>query len=463
MGSSGRTGGSAKVGATPTDLEQMEEGLAFQDFQDFREHGAVKKNELFDEQFLHFIKWFKEDLRGRYTVDDYRRMERADLLILLGGFCGVFVAYLVGFHFYRDQALVWGIPLFVASLALATRAEVFHMRTHCPRNLTGWPRLDAFVDTFGLALSGVSPNLFKRRHLAAHFNDVGAVSKLFSNVWLVFTQVPLSYYLRPDKLIGFLRDDAFCKRELINQGRLRWEALFFFLYLAALVTELAMGSWFLLCFQLAPGLIISGAQIMGAFIVHSGKDAINSWESNGLMDHKTADGLFKVTLGWFRLFNNNLFVNHAIHHANPQVPLRIINQDYERYHRFILSTYEGVRYNRLIFHDVYEPILKRMPAPGPLAYGVAFFVVLFSHGMITLAALGMPIAPFVFEWAYIDWRIPFYSTPLERVALRVAYLERIDLAGRYAQIAEPNFYMRVLYGRYLRFKAQLATAAGLAS
>ena len=55
MGSSGRTGGSAKVGATPTDLEQMEEGLAFQDFQDFREHGAVKKNELFDEQFLHFM------------------------------------------------------------------------------------------------------------------------------------------------------------------------------------------------------------------------------------------------------------------------------------------------------------------------------------------------------------------------------------------------------------------------
>lgn len=450
--------------AAPSEESQMDEGLQFQDFQEFKDLKTVNRNEMFDEQFLHFIKWFKADIKGRWTRADFQRMERNDLLSLLAGYSLVIVAYVVLFNLYRGAALFWGPPLFCIAVWLATKAEVFHMRTHLPKDLTGWPILDKFIDYFGLAMSGVSPNLFKRRHLAAHFNDVALVSKLFSNVWLAFTQVPVSYYLRPDKLVKFILDDEFCKRELINRRQLVWETLFFYLYFVALIGEIVVfNSFFLLCFHLLPGLFVAGTQIMGAFIVHSGKEAINSWESNGLMDHKTATGLFKVTLWWFHLFNNNLFVNHGIHHANPQIPLKLINADYERYHKFILENYENVRYNRLISHDVFQPILDRMPAPGPFSYVVAFFVVLFCHGMITLAALGAPIAPIIFEWAYVDWRIPLYSTAKERYALRVRYLEEVGIPQRYAEMKNPNFYLKTLYKRYERFKAALAAESAAES
>jgi hypothetical protein len=56
---------------------------------------------------------------------------------------------------------------------------------------------DRIIDVLGLTSCGVSTNIFKRRHLAAHYNDVGNVARLFSTAWLTFDDLPECYYLKP--------------------------------------------------------------------------------------------------------------------------------------------------------------------------------------------------------------------------------------------------------------------------
>lgn len=83
-------------------------------------------------------------------------------------------------------------------------------------------------------------------------------------------------------------------------------------------------------------------------ISHSGIDKRNSFDSNGIFDHN-CQGLFKVMI-W--LLNNvaNMFpINHGIHHAYTQLPLEVINRDYQLINSHILASYPNVRYNTVHF------------------------------------------------------------------------------------------------------------------
>lgn len=430
----------------------------FDDFKVFSDHKRLNKEELFDEHFLVFMQWLKKDIHTRYTKADFQRIELRMLLELVGGYSLVFLIYVGCFLTWPDHPLVWGIPLFVAAIACATRAEVVHMRTHSPANLTGVAWIDRFVDRFGLATSGVSPNLLKRRHLAAHYNDIGLSSKLFSNVWLTFDKVPLQYYLKPWVLLRFILDRRFCEAEMIDRRLLVFETLTFYLYLGAMAAEVWwLGSYFLVVFHLIPGLIVSSAQVAGAMMVHSGNDPRNSFESNALLDPDTAKGLFAVPLKWFAIFNSGFFVNHAIHHAYPQIPLVVLNQEYKRYYEHILSTYPRVRYNKVAIHSIHGRSLEKLSPPGPLDYVVALGLTWFTHAMLMLTSMGIPLPPPLFEQLLVDWRLFTQISRRERTENRVMYLEQVGVPTRYHEIANPNTYLKFYYKLYHRWKAELQT------
>ena len=430
----------------------------FDDFKVFSDHKRLNKEELFDEHFLQFMQWLKRDIHTHYTKADFQRIELRMLVELVGGYTLVLATYVLCFLKWPEHPFVWGIPLFIAAIACATRAEVVHMRTHSPANLTGVGWIDRFIDRFGLATSGVSPNLLKRRHLAAHYNDIGLSSKLFSNVWLTFDKVPLQYYLKPWVLLRFILDRRFCEAEMIDRRLLVFETVTFYLYLGAMAGEVYwLGSYFLVIFHLIPGLIVSSAQVAGAMMVHSGNDPRNSFESNALLDPDTATGLFAVPLKWFAIFNSGFFVNHAIHHAYPQIPLVVLNQEYKRYYEHILNTYPRVRYNKVAIHTIHARSLEKLSPPGPFDYVLALFFTWFTHGMLMLTSMGIPLPPPLFEQILVDWRLFTQISPRERTENRVAFLESVGVPTRYHEIPNPNTYLKFYYKLYHRWKAELNT------
>src|SRR5262249_17110257 len=226
--------------------------------------------ELFDDQFMHFIRWFKKDIFSRYTRSDLRRMERNNFLVLVGGYIAMLSTYLVLHSYLPAHPFLWGAPLFLAVIWVMRYVGVIHMRAHSPQNLTGVWLFDRVIDVMGLASCGVSTNVFKRRHLAAHYADIGNFSRLFSQAWLTFDDLPACYYLKPYLLIKFLCDKEFCRVEKIDRRLLLIETVFFYVYYAAVFFELfALHSYFLLVFHMLPSLLIASSQILGAVIVHS--------------------------------------------------------------------------------------------------------------------------------------------------------------------------------------------------
>lgn len=249
---------------------------------------------------------FKSDVHEKYTRKDFQRMELRHLLYRVGGYIFVLLPLYLYLHSQFPQyALVWGIPLLLLAIFFAQQAEVMHI-----------------------------------------------------------DKMPLSYYSRPQTLVKFLLDPQFCREEKLERKTLLIETITFYIYLVAVATELFFGSYFLLVFHLIPGLINASSQILGAVIVHSGIDNRNSFESNGIFDFQTAKGLFKVPLWFFGLLNHGFFVNHGIHHAYPQVPLEIINKNYKRYHHKILKDYTGVRYNTVVSHVMFKPLLENLKEKG---------------------------------------------------------------------------------------------------
>ena len=109
----------------------------FEDFKVLGDLQSMDRKELFDEQFMHFIRWFKKDIYSRYTRAQLRLMERKNFLMLVGGYAGVLAAYLLLHSFLPGYALLWGVPLFVAAVWVMRYVGVIHMRAHSPQNLTG--------------------------------------------------------------------------------------------------------------------------------------------------------------------------------------------------------------------------------------------------------------------------------------------------------------------------------------
>jgi fatty acid desaturase len=420
----------------------------FDDYQDFQSHQRLNKQEMFDDQFMDFMKWFKKDIHSRYSRKDFQAIERKNLALFICSFIALFLSYLYLHANFPQYAFWWGVPLFIAALFAVQKGEVMHMRAHSPSNLTGVGWVDEAVDRFGLPLTGISPALFKRRHCAAHYNDIGNVSRIFSEVWITFDQIPLNYFVRPWVLLKFLFDRQFCQQELINRRKLLIEVVGFYTYIAALVTELFHGSYFLLVFHLIPLNVLAGVQISSAGIVHSDIDRRNSFESNGIFDYRTCQGLFKVPLWLYSVLGNGGIINHGIHHAYPQVPLDLINQDYQRLNQHILERYTNVRYNSVLSMVVHKNLLDRLPPPNLFDYIVTFFIslIVLVPSMITVA--GGPFPQTMFELLLVDYRVLRVSTKAERYANFVAFWDRLNLEERYRQASNPNTYFRWVYRRY---------------
>lgn len=442
--------------------EQTSQAALATDFEDFKVLGdlhSMNRKELFDDQFMDFVRWFKKDIFSRYTKAEFRRMERTNFLILVGGYLAVFGAYLLLHSLAPQYPLLWGVPLFVAAIWVMRHVGVIHMRAHSPQNLTGVPLFDRAIDVMGLASCGVSTNVFKRRHLAAHYNDIGNFSRLFSEAWLTFDDLPACYYLKPYLLIKFLFDKKFCKAEKIDRRLLLVETLLFYGYYAAVVYELLfLNSYFLLAFHMGPSLLIASSQILGAVIVHSGTDKRNSWDSNGIFDPKKLTGLFRTSIWFNSLLSDKFAVNHGIHHAYPPLPLSIINKEYEHYHKHILGSYDNVRFNQVLTHRMHRNILSRLPEPNLFDKGVTVGFSVMAHLLVCLTIMGLPFPPNLFERLLVDYRLYFYSTKRERWQNFVRFMDSMDFAQRYAETPKPNTYLRFFYRRYQRYQAYLATA-----
>jgi hypothetical protein len=437
------------------------------DFDDFKVLGNLKKlnrDELFDEQFLDFMRWFKKDVHSRYKKSDFQKIERNDFLFLVFGYIALIGCYISFRANLPEHPFLWGIPLFIASIVVIKKASVVHMRTHAPQNLTGNKVFDRAIDILGLASCGISTNVLKRRHLAAHYNDVGNVSRLFSTAWITFDELPMSYYVKPYLLIKFLLDKEFCENEKIDRRLLLIETILFYGFMAAIIYEtFFLHSYFLLAFHVLPGLLVSSSQAMGASFAHSGVDKRNSFESNGLFDPKKLTGLLKVSNAYFAFFNDNFTINHGIHHAYPRVPLEIINKEYEHYHQHIFATYKDVRFNQLNSQKMHKNILERLPTPNFLNVIVTLFICVVAHVSICLTILGFFIAPIPFEPFLVDYRIFTKSTPVERMTNFIKFMDNVELHEKFQQTKEPNTYLNFVHARYQRFKARLATAVATAT
>jgi len=443
--------------------EPLSQAALASEFEDFKVLGDLQRmnrKELFDDQFMDFIRWFKKDIFSRHSKADFRRTERQNFLCLIFGYLAVLSTYILCRTFLPVHPVVWGVPLFVAAVWVMKRAGVIHMRAHSPQNLTGVWFYDRVIDVLGLASCGVSTNIFKRRHLAAHYNDVGNVARLFSNAWLTFDNLPACYYLKPYLLIKFLCDKEFCRVEKIDRRLLFIETIFFYLYYAAVVCELVVWhSYFLLVFHVLPSLLVDSSLFIGAAIVHSGVDKRNSFDSNGLFDPKQLTGLFRVSVWFNSLLSDYFIVNHGIHHAYPALPLSVINAEYEHYHQHILSHYDNVRFNQVLTHRIHGNILSRLPAPTWFDRGVTLGIAVVAHLYGSIVIMGLPFPPNIFERLLVDYRLYLYSTRRERWENFVRFADSVRLAERFAETPEPNTYLRFFHNRYQRYKAYLAATA----
>jgi hypothetical protein len=149
--------------------------------------------------------------------------------------------------------------------------------------------------------------------------------------------------------------------------------------------------------------------------------------------------------------------NHAIHHAYPQVPLELVNQDYRRYHQHILESYQDVRYNRVISMRVHSNLFERLGPPNPFNYVVAFVISIVALFTMTLTVMGLPIAPSIFELALVDYRIYRNSTGIERAQNRIAFMDSLRLEERYHNSESPNTYLKWVYKWYCGWKQYVAS------
>src|SRR5262245_47706695 len=78
--------------------DSLSQATLASEFEDFKVLGDLQKmnrKELFDEQFMDFIRWFKKDIFSRYTKADFRRIERKNFLLLIFGYLAVLSTYIL--------------------------------------------------------------------------------------------------------------------------------------------------------------------------------------------------------------------------------------------------------------------------------------------------------------------------------------------------------------------------------
>jgi len=252
-------------------------------------------------------------------------------------------------------------------------------------------------------------------------------------------------------------DKEYCTKQKLNRSQMVIEALGLYTYLAAMFAELFyFNSFYILCFHTVPLVIYQGSVVASASFAHSGYDKRNSFNSNGCFDADTVPakyGLLATSIRVIGVFGNWAVYNHGIHHAFTQLPLEIVNADYKFINAHVLEgqksgKYKHVRYNDLMFMNVFRHLFERIPAPKWYDHIVQLFVTVIAVLGYSGTVLGLPVLPNVFEPLLIDYRILQYSTKEERSAAIAGMWEALEIEDFHKNISRPNAYLSRVVDNY---------------
>ena len=416
-------------------------------------------NGMFERDFLKFCRYLRNKVHERHPANTFRAINRYEVLRDLGGYIAVAVAYALLWTQARPWFSVWAFPLFLAALFVYRREQLVHGRMHYIRNLTDWPWLDLVVDGFLIVLTGISVQAFYRRHIDEHLSFVSNYARVFGDDWQPFDDLPAIFWVKPWKLFTVAFDSARVKRDGFHRGHMIWEGVAVHLYLAALVAELVWArSCFLLVFHLIPYLLTATARLTTGMLTHSGLDPRNSFNSCGLFDERDARGLFRIMVWLVNLLSDGTLTLHPIHHGYSQAPVSTIQPMVAEINAHCRRTYRGVRYNRVLSHEVHANLLARLPPPRWYHYPIQFLVDLAALGLACTTILGSPIPPILFELAVVDYRVFFVSTALERSANLVQVWDSVQLQPRAKAMRKHNSYLDFVLARYARMSADVQRA-----
>jgi len=422
----------------------------------FRGYTHTQDN-VWDPQFLEFSKWLRKVYFKDVSIEKMQDMNRQGFYKMVCSLTLQFSLYWVLYFTIPQYFYLWAVPLFVLNCYLVQFGELVHTRSHWPKKMTGSDQMDSLVDTVAIIITGTSKEGFRRRHIAAHYSDVGNLSRIFSDVWIPFSQFPSTFYIYPHKLLMLFMDVEYCRRENLSRQQLLVEMIGFYSYLTLMLYEVLFAdSCFLLVFHMGPGTVYHGAQVMGAMIAHSGVDKRNSFNSNGLFDWREAKGLFKVTLFIVDLFANGGLSNHGIHHAHTQLPLHLINENLREINAYALKNFKDVRYNSVLSHNIYGDLFDTLPAAQWYDYVVQALLVFSLLAYSAIIIMGAPLPPAIaFENILIDYRFYFYVNKGDVWARWKVYAEHLQIKARKELIVSPNAYLDLVSSYFPKCEAMM--------
>jgi hypothetical protein len=436
-------------------FNKVVDSITNDDEEDFKTLRTRDSAEIWDKDFSAFAKWMRQTYGKEYTLPVMRKINYDQFKEYVRNLTLSLVGYIVMIYLFPHHKIIWGIPFLVLVYKYVILKEEFvHMRAHWPTRMTGSSSVDKTIDVSMMVIAGVSRETFKRRHIAAHYADIGNIARIFSDVWLPFVTFPAVYYLYPHFILKIALDREYCLKERLSRKQLFVETVGLYLYMLAIGVELYFGGHYLLCFHLLPLLVYHGGEITGAMLSHSGIDKRNSFDSNGLFG-EDCEGLFGIMVWLLNVLANKFPINHGIHHAYTQLPLEIINRDYAMINAHIVSNYQNIRYNQVLAHKVQKSIISKLPPPRWYNYAIQYVVdvLVLVVGILTL--IGAPIPPPVaFEWLIVDYRIMFSRE--ERYANLVGFWNTIQLVPRLKEMTSENAYLQLAFRNYSYFAKYLA-------
>eukprot|EP01099_Mayorella_cantabrigiensis_P002068 TRINITY_DN1906_c0_g1_i1.p1 TRINITY_DN1906_c0_g1~~TRINITY_DN1906_c0_g1_i1.p1 ORF type:complete len:498 (-),score=116.79 TRINITY_DN1906_c0_g1_i1:130-1551(-) len=401
------------------------------------------QDNIWDAKYLEFSKWMRKVYFKEITPEKMQEINRNGFFKLSGSLILQFSLYWVLYYTIPEYFWFWALPLFLLNCFLVQSGEIVHTRTHWPKQMTGSDQMDTLVDSVAIIITGTSKESLRRRHIAAHYSDVGNFSRLFSDVWVPFSQFPSTFYIYPHKLLLLFLDVEYCRSENLSRQQILIEMIGFYSYLTLTVYELLFcNSCFIVMFHFGPDLVYHGAQAIGAMLAHSGIDKRNSFDSNGFFDWREAKGLFSVTLFVVDLFGNGGVSNHGIHHSHSQLPLTLINKNLREINAYALKNFKDIRYNRILAHNLYGDLHATLPEPKWYDYVIQFcfiFCLLFYSACLIM---GVPLPPTItMENALIDYRFHFYINKADIWARWRRFADHLNIVERRKLIAKPNQYL----------------------
>jgi len=425
------------------------------DEDDFKSLRTRHQDEIWDRDFAAFAKWMRNTYSSTYTLAVMRKHNYDMFKEFLRNLTISIIVYVTLKYYLPGYSLLWGIVLSYFNYKhVILKEEFIHARAHWPTKMTGSDSADKAIDYSMMILGGGSKESFRRRHIAAHYADIGNMSRVFSDVWLPFVTFPAVYYLYPHLILKIALDKEYCRKENLSRKQLFIETVGLYVYMLGVGVELYFGSHFLLVFHLIPLLVLHGGEIMGAIISHSGIDKRNSFNSNGCFG-EDVPGLFGIMIWMLNTLANLFPINHGIHHAYSQLPLDVINRDYKKINKHIKENYPNIRYNEVLSHRVHKNLFAQLSPPRWYDYVFQFIYDIAMFVLAILTIMGAPVPPpLVFEVFFVDYRTLFLSR-YQRYANIVGFWDTVQLEPRLREVAKANAYLVLVFKNYSYFKSQI--------